>query len=317
MFNNKNNLVNLPTAAAGEKNNDNVDFDVINHDKITDTLVQAKDYTSFQKNKTIETDTIKFNNNDKWLLVNPNTTNELRIMIENGKNQKPLSQTTHRLLDMLLAQFHNTGKNNKYIELSFKDYMKKCNLKDKRTARQLILKDLEILKSITIKWYDENDKYPYKIVDICSSYNFPPYAKTIEFEMSDIFYFSMKQAPYMFLPTLIYAFNPTNQPHSYYALKKISTHKSMNFHKPNEDIISVKALLASIPLIPKYEDVKVTGEISRKIITPFENALDTLCDVLTWEYCDKKNNIFDKNKPKDYKTFISLKIKIQWKCYPK
>lgn len=71
-------------------------------------------------------------------------------------------------------------------------------------------------------------------------------------------------------------------------------HKKSNREKGTHNIISIEALLTSIPDIPKYENIKGTGAIARRIIDPLENALTNLekdGDIYNWYYCKSKKEL--------------------------
>jgi hypothetical protein len=88
----------------------------------------------------------------------------------------------------------------------------------------------------------------------------------------------------------------------------------MNYNKSNENIIRVGTLLRSTPCIPKYEEIKEKGEITRRIIKPFERDMNAVKDTLSWRYCGPKGTLVD--PPVGYWQFVESLILITWNNYP-
>ena len=79
----------------------------------------------------------------------------------------------------------------------------------------------------------------------------------------------------------------------------------MNLGKLNENVISVKTLIDACPNFPTYEDVMGgAGQISKRIINPFERDMDSLSPGISWEY--------QRESPKNYSDFINSNIIIHW-----
>ena len=141
----------------------------------------------------------------------------------------------------------------------------------------------------------------------------------ITFTFSQDFYNILLGYPVMPYPPQLWTLNSKRNPNSYYLLRKIAEHKNMNAGKKNEDIISVKTLLASAPFIPSYGVVtKSDRHYDTRIIQPFERDMDALTDTLKWEYCHSNNaRITDEEAASlDYSLFSKLLVHIQWEQYP-
>ena len=117
----------------------------------------------------------------------------------------------------------------------------------------------------------------------------------------------------------LWQLNPKKHPHSYFLLRKIMEHKNMNIGKPNEDLISTKALLSVCGTIPSYDEMRTGArQVTKRIIDPFERDMNALADTLTWEYCHKSGSpLTDKElETFDYQTFSNTLILIHWNSYP-
>ena len=85
-----------------------------------------------------------------------------------------------------------------------------------------------------------------------------------------------------------------------------------NTNQCESEKIGVRSLLKSCPSLPAYESIKEGDRhYKRKIMQPFERALNTLTDALlleSWHYCDRKGN----DIPKSQKDGAAYEDFIEW-----
>lgn len=226
----------------------------------------------------------------------------LTVFIEKYKTLTGgLRVSTHKLLDactiVLTAQnqFRGNAPLHTLVSIPLEDYMVQCNIpmtkasKDK--TRKRVREDLETLYNTSIEWTEKT-----------GGSNTRDYAKTriITFQgikSGNIFVrFSEEMADYLTHAYLmqysmeLFRLDERNSS-AYYIGKKILSHHSMytNQRKGTASILSVRALLAAAPDIPSYETVMASDRhLERKIIVPFENAMNALGNVITWEYANAK-----------------------------
>lgn len=248
------------------------------------------------------------------------TQGDLSITIPNFTELTGFKTSTYQLLDALTVALTETGANSPTVALSLEEYMAKRGLKDKKEARKQATDDLNTLFNAQISFKEkrkkgqEQDFHDIRIIDSKGIRK-----GVINVTFGTAFYNILSGYPIMPYPSQLWTLNSKRNPNSFYLLRKIAEHKNMNTGKKNEDIISVKTLLAVAPNLPSYEEVMVTDRaITRKIIEPFERDMDALEDTLTWTYCHRNNTpLTDKElSGLNYDTFISLLIKTDWKQYP-
>jgi hypothetical protein len=90
----------------------------------------------------------------------------------------------------------------------------------------------------------------------------------------------------------MYQINGNNNPYSWGLGQKLRQHYELNRGKRNQNRLSVKKLLAAVPDIPTYSEVRAGArDVNRRIIEPVERDLDELVRldiVKRWEYSNAK-----------------------------
>lgn len=248
-------------------------------------------------------------------------TQDIEVFIANYEEQtRELSPTTYRLLDALTVKFTDNGSSGTLIELPLAEYMERCGLKDKKSARAQVQAELDNLYRISISWQDTDRKSgkakDFVKVRLCDSVGIKK--GIILFNLTPVFYNYLSDNPIMPYPKKLYRINAQYNPHSFYFLRRISEHKNMNSGKSNEDIIAVRTLLESSPVMPLYEDIEKLGQIQQRIIEPFERDMDNLSDTLTWEYVHRNGVPLTETElgSMNYELFSSLMIHTTWLEYP-
>jgi len=246
---------------------------------------------------------------------------ELTISIPNYETfLGGLRTSAYRLLDALTVAFTENGASSPSITLSLDEYMNKLGLSDRKEARKQATIDLQTLLNIKIS-FKEKKRYgkPQDFTDINMCEAVGIRNGIINFSFSNIFYNILLGYPVMPYPPQLWKLNSKYNPNSYYLLRKISEHKNMNIGKKNEDIISVKTLLAAAPYLPTFDEVMATDRaLTHRIIEPFERDLNAFDATLTWQYCHSNNTplIDEELQTFNYTLFIDLLIKIECRDYP-
>ena len=279
-----------------------------------DTIRQGKATNQFTK--------ISSSNNNADVNLNGEARikeGEITVFIDNYTNlTRGLSPTTYRLLDALTVSFTESGATDTLITIPLKYYMEKCGIKDPKTARKQVKDELNTLYNISLEWTEKNGKHEkdFAKTRLCDSVGIKK--GVILFNLTPAFFTYLKNTPVMPYPPQLYRINSKYNPHSFFFLRKIAEHKNMNYSKSNADIIAVKTLLNASPEMPKYKDIAKGGEITRRIIDPFERDMDALEDTITWEYCHKNGHPLTNEETETftYELFETLLIKISWKKYP-
>lgn len=246
----------------------------------------------------------------------------LSMPMPEGYTVPNLPTTARQLFDIFLLRLQENGMNGGPLVVTLDEYMELRGLKDRKNARDKLMGDTRRISGLTVDWIEPgrgpkkkkrtmsftlvtatetNPKAGY--VAVCLSSGYISYLKE-----------NYSAMPY---PMGTLTINPKKNPNSYYFMKKINDHKYMNSEGLNEDILSVKTLLACSPEIPKYEELK-TRHPWDDIIAPFERDMDALEKTITWEYCHSKGEPLTDEELNNftYQVFEKCLVKIIWKEYP-
>lgn len=179
-----------------------------------------------------------------------------------------------KLLDVIIIWFN---QNNNSLEVKFQldEYMKLCGLVDKKEARRQINSDLEILNAISIGYKSKSvNCSDMRIIESGTIKN-----SIIIVHLASDFANMLSKCPVMPYPLALLSIRSDKFPNAPYMLRKMIEQKNLKYKKPNENVISVRTLLASSPLIPAIEAVRGSSNRSQKerIIKPFIRDLNEAC----------------------------------------
>lgn len=239
----------------------------------------------------------------------------------NGINKWKQTSIQFLLYCLHQATEKKLNANDRVLYLSPKEYLGYRNLKNQDSLRDKINSDLRMLINLHLTFQDLNfytdkktkQKCSYKTekqMNICSqtcSYK----RKIIQIAFTEEFIEYYRSLSCMNVPKEIFSIDTRRNPNALSILWKLSTLKNMNREKSNNGIISVTSLLNSCPTIPSYDEIKTGGQISQRIIRPFERDLNSL-NSIAWYYIDSNGNKVD-HQVKDFLEFVDLKIKYDFK----
>lgn len=267
---------------------------------------------------------------------------DIRIFLTNY-DQLNLTVQTKKLLDYTTTQLTRKIsmdsdlsieklEKQRSIVLDVDSYMETCGLKDKKTVRQQLKEDSNVLFNSYIecketRYISEPGKKGRKKETVhfkLRIFDKVEFKHGGQVEIS----FSMEIAKYlqgayiMPYPDSIYRINSHLRPHSYYLARKIAEHHNMNAKKTNANLISVSTLLAACPDIPSYDEVISTSKhVTKLIIAPFERDLNALVEagvLISWKYCNSNGTSLTEEQYQnmDYQTVTGLLIRFELKDYP-
>ena len=202
-----------------------------------------------------------------------------------------LKDTTKRFLLIILRQATKYGMQSDLVIMTLKEYMELCGLTDAKWARQQVAEDMATLYSISLSSKgSRNNAQDFAHIRLCSAQEINN--GIIKFRMGQDFFAMACKWSLMPYPDNAFKLNQRHNPHGLYLATALARHKYMNKGKLNESIIGVKTLLDKCPGLPRYNELDTKkGEISRRIIEPFERDMDALVEVQaigSWEYCHSK-----------------------------
>jgi len=243
--------------------------------------------------------------------------------------RRGLDDTAQMLLDALVIRLTGSPPQNGIIELPLQDYMNMRGLKDEKEARKQVKEGLEALQRCTVqgfRGYGKNKGDYLKVTLYGGAGVYGIKNSVIVFSISPIYYETLLGYKAMPRPDRLLTIDTSRHKHAYALGTYIYWQKYINAGKPRENVMTVKALLAACPNLPRYEELdKSKGEISRKIIEPFRNNLNVLEDMgfFTWTFCHSKGEPLtpeeeeqDKQGGMPYRLFETLRIQFTFKDYP-
>ncbi len=192
------------------------------------------------------------------------------------------------------------------ITVTLREYMELRGLKDVKSAREQLNKEVEKLYNLSVEWTEKrhetyttkNGRKRKKIAPIKWEMRLLSAAEKdagkvkngrVKIKISpEIAYYFYKAGAPMWYNKALLTIDAKKCPHAVYIGRKILEHYNLNFAKNNENRISVKTLLEYCPDLPKYEDITQKGrQVTERIIRPFERALKELEKtgfLLKWQY---------------------------------
>lgn len=235
-----------------------------------------------------------------------------------------LRVSTHKLLDActiaLTAQNHYRGDGalKTLVTIPLDDYMEQCGIpmtkasKDK--TRRKLREDLETLYNVSLEWSESagnEGMRDYAKMRIISMHAIK--GGKIQVRFSEDMAQYLTHAYVMQYSMELLKLDERN-PSAYHLGKKLLLHASIenNQKRGTDNILSVRSLLECTPDIPSYAEVMAGDRhLERKIIAPFENALNALSHILTWEYTNAKGvPLTPKQLTRfDYDTFIGCYVR--------
>lgn len=236
---------------------------------------------------------------------------------KNGVSQ--VSGLAKELFTFIVLFITNKGgdvKNHRQLLIPVDQYLgikgRVISKDNKKNAQKEIRKLLSELNSLRIDVFDDSDGAKSGEVNLFSSWDVKRGYIDIEFPTK--FLQILSNSHIMPMPRDL--FKVDSRTNAFPLGMKLLTHVHQNFFKSNKGIIGVKTLLESCPEIPSLEELGDARQVSKRIITPFERALEELETSirLTWNYCGKNGSII--KEPQTYNEFISSQILFEIGDYP-
>ena len=273
--------------------------------------------------------------------------NDVQIFIEQF-SQINLNVQTYKVLDVCILKLTKNfpyGKKvtdealilHKDITISTDDYMKMTGLKDRKQAYNQLKDAMNTLYRISFKWdekiFVKNKEtvvhYNLRLAEAMKSTSSTDVIKNIFERGSVTLSLSIQMARFfttayiMPYPYNLLTVNSHKNPHSYFIGRKLSLHYNMNVGKSNANRIAVATLIATLPELPKYNEIpKRQGQVTKRIIQPFERDLIALQDTYKilkeWHYCNPHGEPLTEEQilRYNYSTWIEWLIEFSFEDYP-
>lgn len=235
----------------------------------------------------------------------------------------------------------------RYMKWHIDDYMQFCGLKDRDKAIEKMKRDLSLLSKAEIQWEEEiiardsqgkpvyvggyrgkNNKFIPKLKKekhtfrgtFISTRDLHPVNGAFSYWINKEFATYLAHAGVVAVHKEIFGLNLQKYPHSATLATKLNEYFSINKGKAQADKLSVISLLNAMPLIPKYETLKIeevitdddgneqkrsrnggNGGWKQRIFVPFQKAMDSLIEksiITEWHFSNCEI-------PKNYDEFVN------------
>jgi len=172
---------------------------------------------------------------------------------------------------------------NRTIDLSIEEYKDLRGLSSTSSARKNLDKAAQAFVSFRTSFRDildgeEGELLKYTGISIADNAVLDKGALHIELTkgIAEL----IKNGAVLNMPKKIFKINMQKNPNAFYIAKKLIFHQEYNSQKKskgaNPNRISVSILIDECRTIPKYEDIKASGNIYSRIISPFISALESI-----------------------------------------
>ena len=210
---------------------------------------------------------------------------EIRAEIVKDKIEKfdANTSTVYMILQSALANNMldgtKTEDEKRTVTISLKDYMSKRGLSDPKNARATLeTAATAILSFRAIINEHAGDNYEINAISISDNAKYKDGYFTMTF--NEKFATFITQGHVIELPDNFYKINLHKHVNSFYIAKKMCNHAGYNKQKKrktgNPCLLSVENLLKECRTLPKCEDLRETGQIYERIISPFISALEAI-----------------------------------------
>lgn len=228
-------------------------------------------------------------------------------------NNVSLTESAKPLLVAFLEVIAASGFQGRKVSLAVDSYMQQRGFKSRDAALKQIRQDLDVLFSTHVEFSAKRKHVKFHVLSTLETgrkgdidvWFDPTFIEYCEAEMRAMPHVSYLQR-----------LDQRNNPYSYALGFKLETHKWLNGGKPNEDIISVAALL-EVAGFPTEEEI-TNWHYDERIVKPFFRDMDALAPILSWELQHRGGKPLSdaERENMDYHQFKRLFVRVSWKAYP-
>lgn len=323
-----------PESVVGSFSSDSLYKRVLQGAAIHGLIAAPTSEKAFQMNAITHTGTAKSEGFELTLdeniigLYSPQTEKGIALLLMKATEQLPHG-------DQITPE--NIQKNLE-IEITLDDYMRACNIRDRKTARKQLNTIVQTIYGISIKWREtewskpegksrkvkERMEYDTRIIDGMgvSVGDNPVKGGRVKVSLTlKMAYYLATRYP-MPIPSALFTINTNNNPYSFplgWKLCALDNINITNNHPERVGHTTVKTLLNAVKGIPRYESIAHRGNIYDKIIEPFDRDMRELVKrgILSgYYYYDDMGARVDNIGAISYLTFSGLNIWYELKDYP-
>lgn len=263
-----------------QKNNDNQALMYANKLNMIISSLTPKDYTQ-------DGDNFKSLKCAGEILSTSTELAEIRAEIAKDKIEKFDANTSMVYMILQNALANNmldgtkTEDEKRTVTIALKEYMSKRGLSDPKSARATLETASTALVSFkAVAKTTAGDNFKINGLNITNNAKFENGYFSMTFTKEFVSY--IKQGRALELPDNFYKINLRKNANSFYIAKKLVYHAGINTKKTQKEqranpcLLSVENLLKECRTLPKYDDIKGTGHIYDRIISPFISSLQAI-----------------------------------------
>lgn len=288
---------------------------------------------------------VKLSNKSYDVILQNNATNQIAQLNTKRHTKKlPLGQTQvsfkditalfkgdkldaldAQMFDYILIKYSQTSNHDNLPTVAFKlkEYMHDRKLRDAKSARKTLRKEVAKLADLKVSYSGGNDKnqydHPFVIQNIFSKTGYVNGTAFFTFTPEISVLLSTGHAMLMPYHRLLLEINTNREPTVWYLFRRLLLNKRTNLsNSARADRMKISTLLKGCPSLPTYEEVMAGNRhVDDRIIQPFFKAIERLSDAFEYTYLTASGKPFNYKEGITYQDFASGELVItSWKDYP-
>ena len=254
-----------------------------------------------------------------------------------------LDGSTAQMFDYLIYQFTSKVHKNATLETTMKNREMEIDIRDisdkfcisMKGARKLALRTINSLANIKIDRLDipvernkvvkkkgDAIKWSFPIVSAIGTYTTDRQIKNSKMKITlhERLAEMLIEANLMWFPKNLLKIDTNYYPYAYMFGRKMALNTRQNAKKKNSNYLNVKLLMDMADLLKMYDEIKLKGEIKRRIIIPFLRNIKVLVNagvLEEWHFEDKFGTVILFPEFLSYSEFIECRVHYKLKDYPK
>lgn len=230
-----------------------------------------------------------------------------------------------QMFDYILIKYSQTSNHDNLPTVVFKlkEYMHDRKLRDAKSARKTLRKEVAKFADLKVSYSGGNDKsqydHPFVIQNIFSKTGYVNGTAFFTFTPEISVLLSTDHAMLMPYHRLLLEINTNREPTAWYLFRRLLLNKRTNFgNSARADRMKISTLLKGCPSLPTYEEVMAGNRhVDDRIIQPFFKAIERLSDAFEYTYLTASGKPFNYKEGITYQDFASGELVItSWKDYP-
>lgn len=221
------------------------------------------------------------------------------------------------------------------IRITLDEYMKKCGIRDKKSAREQLNTAIKALYGVSLEWDEieynrpegksrkvkEKVHYATRIIESIATREGgnPVRAGAAEVVLTYSMAEYLAGAYIMPYHSGLLSINTQYHPYSIPLGWKLYSLYNLNYGKLTQGRVKVETLLKAAKGIPRYDLIAATGQVYDRIIKPFDRDMKELVSkgiISSYEYRDNMGTVVDNIAALSFPVFRELTVWYDIKSFP-